>query len=103
MNLIDIWKNRETKKKLKIENENLKLELQKKRNNIRIVTLDKMSYEKICGLNRGTIIFYVEECEDCEETFRCMEYTYQKLIGVVKVDAAVLRKIRRIKVEQGCK
>lgn len=99
MNLIDKWKNRETKKKLREENEKLKFELRKKRNSIKIVTLDKMSYKEICGLDRETIIFLVHDCDNVEELQRCMEYTYKHNIGVVKVDDTQLRKIRRIKVE----
>lgn len=101
MNLVEKWKNRETKKKLREENEKLKFELYKKRNNIKIVTLDKMSYNKICGLDRKTVIFFLQDCDNGEELYKCMKYTYQNNIGVVQVDEAQLRKIRRIKVEHG--
>lgn len=101
MNLVEKWKNRKTKKKLREENEKLKFELRKKRNNIKIVTLDKMSYKEICVLDRETIIFFAQDCENAEELQKCMEYTYQHNIGVVQVDDTQLRKIRRIKVEHG--
>lgn len=101
MNLIEKWKNRETKKKLREENGKLKFELYKKRNSIKIVALDKMPYEELCVLDRETIIFYVHDPNNDEELYRCMDYTYQHNIGVVQVDDAQLRKIRRIKVEHG--
>lgn len=65
------------------------------------VNLDKMSYKEILGFDRETIIFFVQDCDNAEELFRCMEYTYQHNIGVVQVDEVQLRKIRRIKVEHG--
>lgn len=74
---------------------------EKKRNSIKIVTLDKMSYKEICGFDRETIIFFVQDCDNSEELCRCMEYTYQHNIGVVQADDTQLRKIRRIKVEHG--
>lgn len=101
MNLIEKWKNRETKKKLREENEKLKSELRKNCNRIKIVTLDKMSYKEIFGLDRETIIFFVQNCDNGEELYKCMEYTYQNNIWVLQVDEAQLRKMRRINVEHG--
>ena len=96
MNLIEKWKNRETKKKLREENIRLKDRL--KRGYMNVVTLDKMSISKIQDLPRDTIVFYVEESVE-EEYWEIMKLAYDRLIGVLKVSESQLRHMRRIMAE----
>ena len=96
MNLIEKWKTRETKKKLREENIQLKDRL--KRGYMNVVTLDRMCLSKIQDLPRDTIIFYAEESTE-EDFWEIAQFTYDRLIGVLKVSEAQLRHIRRIMAE----
>lgn len=96
MQIIEKWKNRETKKKLREENIRLKDRL--KCGYMNVVTLDKMFLYKIQDLPRDTIIFYAEESTE-EDFWEIAQFTYDRLIGVLKVSEAQLRHIRRIMAE----